>query len=183
MKARVTAALAALASAALWAAPAGAQSTGPQHQGFDPSVSTAGHYHEGELGEKYLLIERNLKCQCGCGLDVHSCQYQMQCGTSPVWSQRIKRSLEAGQAPETIQAGFVAEFGTQVLMAPPAEGFNLLGYAMPAIMIVMAGALAGLVARGRPRTEGAPAAPVSSADEERLRAALKEIEEAEGPDW
>ena len=55
-----------------------------------------GHYHEGELGEKYLYVESRLKCDCGCGLDVHSCQYQMQCGTSPAWSARIRRDLEAG---------------------------------------------------------------------------------------
>ena len=169
---------------ALWAFPVAGQSVGPTHEGFDPSVRVEGHYHEGELGEKYRYVEQQLKCNCGCGLDVHTCQYQMQCGTSPFWSQRIRESLEAGESVETIQAGFVAEFGMQVLMAPPAEGFNLLGYVMPAIMIVVAGVLAGLVARGGPRTtEPVPADSVSADDEERLRAALKTLDEAESPDW
>ena len=70
---------------AVMAAPVAAQSTGPSHAGYDPNATLGGHYHEGELGEKWLILESSLKCDCGCGLDVHSCQFQMQCGTSPVW--------------------------------------------------------------------------------------------------
>ncbi len=91
-----------------FAAPGYAQAPG----GFDPSATREGHYHEGELGDKLMILESALKCSCGCGLDVHSCQFQMQCGTSPAWSQRIRASLEAGESVEAIQAGFVAEFGT-----------------------------------------------------------------------
>ena len=163
---------------------AAAQSTGPSHAGFDPNASMEGHYHEGELGAKLLILEQGLRCDCGCGLDLHSCQFQMQCGVSPVWSASIRQALQAGETVEVIEASFVAEFGMQVLMAPPAEGFNILGYAMPAIAIVMAGILAGLVARGGPRAP-APATvePVSPEDEERIRAALKDLDEAESPDW
>ena len=89
--------LAAALLAALVATPAAAQSTGPEHAGFDPNAPRDGHYHEGEIGEKLLALESALKCNCSCGLDVHSCQFQMQCGTSPVWSIRIRESLEAGR--------------------------------------------------------------------------------------
>lgn len=166
------------------AAPLAAQSTGPRHEGYDPNAVVGGHFHEGELGEKLLLVERAIKCQCSCGLDVHSCQYQMQCGTSPGWSERIRQELEAGSEVEAIQAGFVADFGTQVLMAPPAEGFNLVGYLLPAFAIVTAGMLVGLVARGGvTRPALAPVGSVSDDDEERLREELRRLEEAESPDW
>jgi cytochrome c-type biogenesis protein CcmH/NrfF len=147
--------------------------------------TSAGHYHEGELGAKYLLIEQELKCNCGCGLDVHSCQYQMQCGTSPVWSARIRQQLEQGLDEETIKAGFVAEFGPTVLMAPPAEGFNLVGYLLPAFAIVSAGMLVGLVIRGGAgrREILDPVEVVSDEDEARLAAELRKLEEAESPDW
>ena len=79
-----------------------------------------GHYHEGEMGEKYLYIESRLQCNCGCNLDVHSCQFQMQCGTSPAWSERIRLDLEKGLSVEAIEASFVADFGPTVLMSPPA---------------------------------------------------------------
>lgn len=164
--------------------PVAAQSFGPTHEGFDPSAPTDGHVHEGELGEKSLYLEHRLRCNCSCGLDVHQCQFAMQCGTSPVWSKRIRDELAAGRGVETIEAGFVADFGTTVLMAPPPEGFNLLGYFMPAVALVLAGVLAGLVARGGARSgELAATGPVTAEDEARLRAAMKELDEAESPDW
>jgi cytochrome c-type biogenesis protein CcmH/NrfF len=144
-----------------------------------------GHYHEGELGQKFLLLEQSLKCNCGCGLDVHSCQFQMQCGTSPDWSQRIRRDLEAGLTPEAIQASFVAEYGPTVLMSPPPEGFNLVGYFLPALAIVSAGAAVLLVIRagGGRKEELAPVAAPTDAEQARLAAELRKLEEAESPDW
>jgi cytochrome c-type biogenesis protein CcmH/NrfF len=174
-------------SMAIWAgaaAHAHAQSTGPEHTGYDPTAPMGTHYHEGLTGEQALVLERNLRCTCGCGLDTHSCQFQMQCGVSPGWSQRILRELEAGRTPEEVQAGFVADYGTQVLMAPPPEGFNLVGYLLPAAMILAAGALITVVARGNMRRAGpTPIPQVSDEDAERLRAEWQKLDEAESPDW
>ena len=167
------------------AAPLQAQSTGPVHRGYDPNAVIGGHFHNGELGDLALLIERNLKCNCGCGLDVHSCQFQMQCGTSPVWSERIRQSLAAGETPEAIEAGFVADFGTAVLMSPPAEGFNLVGYLLPSVAIITAGMFIGLFLRGRAggRERPEPVTELDDEDAERLQAALRTLDETEGPDW
>ena len=159
-------------------------------RGLNPALvaqiqQSPGHYHEGEFGEQFLLLEQSFKCNCGCGLDVHSCQFQMQCGTSPDWSQRIRRDLEAGLTPEAIQASFVAEFGPTVLMAPPPEGFNLVGYFLPALAIVSAGAAVLLVIRaggGRKEVLEPVAAP-TDAEQAKLTAALRNLEEAESPDW
>ncbi|MGD8321367.1 MAG: cytochrome c-type biogenesis protein CcmH [Gemmatimonadota bacterium] len=144
-----------------------------------------GHYHEGEFGKKYLKVEEDIRCNCGCGLDVHRCQYQMQCGTSPEWSQRIKRELEAGKTPEAVEAGFVADFGPTVLVSPPAEGFNLVGYLLPSIAIITAGIFVGLVIRGgaRDKEEVAPVTDLSDEDRARLDEAMKRLEEEESPDW
>ena len=175
----------ALLALSLAAMPLAAQSTGPSHAGFDPNAPTGNHYHEGEIGEKLMLLETALKCECGCGLDVHSCQFQMQCGTSPVWSTRIREALEQGESVDAIQASFVADFGTQVLMAPPTEGFNLVGYFLPGVGILTIGLLVGLLIRngasGRERPAGVT--NVGAEDQARLREALRELEEAETPDW
>lgn len=169
---------------AVTALPAVAQSSGPSHAGYDPNATVGGHYHEGELGDKLMILESALKCNCGCGLDVHSCQFQMQCGTSPVWSARIRQSLEAGQSVDVIQAGFVGEYGTEVLMLPPAEGFNLLGYFLPAAAILSAGMLVGVLARGRATHEAlAPVEQLSADEEAKLRAAMLSLDESESPDW
>lgn len=174
--------LAQLAAAAALAVPVGTPVTPALVAQIQQSP---GHYHEGELGQKYLRLEQSLKCNCGCGLDVHSCQFQMQCGTSPAWSERIRRDLEAGLTPEAIQASFVEEYGPTVLMAPPAEGFNLLGYLLPAFAIVTAGAAVLLVIRaGRGRhPEVAPVAEASDEEQALLAAELRKLEQAESPDW
>jgi cytochrome c-type biogenesis protein CcmH/NrfF len=172
------------AMAVALAGPLSAQSTGPAHDGYDPTATVSGHYHEGELGEKLMILETSLKCDCGCGLDVHSCQFQMQCGTSPVWSRRIRDALEAGESVEAIEASFVADFGTEVLMLPPPAGFNLLGYFLPAIAIISAGMLVGMVARGGATREAlVPVEQLTDEDAERLAAAMHKLDEAESPDW
>jgi cytochrome c-type biogenesis protein CcmH/NrfF len=144
-----------------------------------------GHYHEGELGQKYLEIEQSLKCDCGCGLDVHSCQFQMQCGTSPVWSQQIRADLEKGMTPEAIRASFVAEYGPTVLMSPPPEGFNLVGYFLPSFALIAAGMVVLLVIRkgSSGKMEVATVEEVSDGEQARLAAALRSLEEQESPDW
>lgn len=177
-----------LTAFAVLSLPAQAQSTDPAHPGFDPDAPTGGHYHVGEVGEKLMVLESALKCNCGCGLDVHSCQFQMQCGTSPVWSTRIREALEAGESVEAIQAGFVSEFGTSVLMSPPREGFNLVGYFLPAIGILSIGMLVGLLIRNgatkRERPAGiADPADLNENDQARLRDALRNLEAEESPDW
>ncbi len=173
-----------LIAIAFYAAPAAAQATGPTHSGYDPTVDVAAHVHEGDLGDKLMILETSLKCQCSCGLDLHMCQFSMQCGESPVWSRRIMESLEAGESVEAIQASFVSDFGTEVLMLPPPEGFNLLGYFLPAVAIVTAGMLVGLLVRGRETVSAtAPVTQLSTEDEDRLRRAMTKLDQEEGPDW
>ena len=87
---------------------------------------------------------------------------------------------------EAIEAGFVSDFGPQVLVTPPAEGFNLVGYLLPTLAIVTAGMLMGLLIRGGARgttVEVVPAREVSSEEEERIRSAMQKLDEDESPDW
>ena len=173
-----------VAGALLFSVPVAGQSTGPSHAGYDPNAPVSGHYHEGELGEKLMILETSFKCDCGCGLDLHSCQFQMQCGTSPAWSLRIRESLQAGESVDVIKASFVADFGTEVLMLPPLEGFNLLGYFLPAVAILTGGMMVGLVARGGLARETlAPVQVLSDDDAERLQTAMQKLDESESPDW
>lgn len=159
----------------------------PAQQGFDPNHPAGGHYHVGEIGEKWLVLEQNIRCRCGtCSLDLHTCQFQMQCDTSPAWSKRIYRELESGETVEAIQAGFVADYGTGILVTPPAEGFNLVGYLLPSVAIVTAGMLIGLIVRAQAGNREPGPTPVQELDEDdalKLRDALRRLDESEGPDW
>jgi cytochrome c-type biogenesis protein CcmH/NrfF len=142
-------------------------------------------FEGGPLEAEAVAIERTLRCNCGCGLDVHSCLFAMQCGTSPKWAERIRRELKAGKTPDAIKAGFVADFGQTVLMEPPATGFNLVGYLLPGVAILMVGTLVGLlVQRGaRPIQAGVSADAFSDAELDRVREAMRRMDESQRPDW
>lgn len=145
---------------------------------------TVEHVHRGELGDKWLVVEEAVRCNCSCNEDVHHCQFRMECSTSPAWSARMYKSLQAGQTPDEIKASFVADFGPSILMEPPMEGFNLLAWFLPGVTIVMAGALVGLIARGgMGKGNLAPVRELGAEDAERLREAMRKLDEAESPDW
>ena len=69
-------------------------------------------------------------------------------------------------------------------MLPPAEGFNLLGYLLPALAIVTAGMFVGVIARGNAtRQKLIPVQELSTHEEEKLRHALERLDAEESPDW
>jgi hypothetical protein len=68
-------------------------------------------------------------------------------------------------------------------MLPPPEGFNLLGYLLPAVAILTAGMIVGVIARGGATRGAVVAGPLTDEDAERLRAAMEKLDEDESPDW
>lgn len=137
-------------------------------------------------------IERQLKCTCGCNLDIFTCRTtDFTCGTSPELHKEVVALLEAGNDPEQVVAAFVAKYGEEVLMAPVAEGFNWAGYLLPGAVLLASGSIltAVLMRRHRLAAATAPAsaagasadAPVaipgvSAADLARLEAELQEVD-------
>lgn len=148
--------------------------------GYDSAVAW-NHTHHPPHGEAFLRLERALRCSCGCMLDPHLCQAQMQCGISPAWSQRILQLLEQGESEEVILAGFASEFGTSVLMVLPLEGFNWVGYFLPWVAILTAAAGVGTVLRKRvPLTEpNCGRKEVSPEEWELIREELERMREEE----
>ncbi len=135
-----------------------------------------------------IAIERRLRCTCGCTLDIYTCRTtDFTCTFSPALHKEVMAMYSDGKTPEEIIATFVAREGEAILMAPPAEGFNLAGYIVPGA--VMLTAVAGLTAwvmhrRNALAAAGAGAGGVASAAEaahpdeeqrERLRRALDEV--------
>ncbi|MBI4540432.1 MAG: cytochrome c-type biogenesis protein CcmH [Gemmatimonadetes bacterium] len=101
-------------------------------------------------------IESQLRCSCGCNLDTWTCQRQMSCEVSPSMAAQVRRRLAEGADAPAILAEFVAERGAAVLMAPPKQGFNWVGYLLPFVALgVGAAAVIGLIRRW---SRAAPAA-------------------------
>jgi cytochrome c-type biogenesis protein CcmH len=111
-------------------------------------------------------IERRLKCTCGCNLDIFTCRTtDFTCTYSPELHKEVIALFQAGQSADQIVAAFVAKHGEQILLAPPAQGFNILGYILPTVAVTLGAATMGfiLLRRHRLRLAAQPAMPRGSA--------------------
>jgi cytochrome c-type biogenesis protein CcmH/NrfF len=166
-------------------------------QAVQQSDSTAGRvYDPGRAGRPMLpvtaadndagiqAIEKQLKCSCGCGLDIYTCRTtDFSCTYSPALHKEVLRLAGQGKTGQQIIDEFVAQYGEAVLMAPPKRGFNLAGYFVPSLAIVVAAVLLVRVLRRWTREAHATTAPLgpisppdaSPAELERLRRELDQL--------
>jgi cytochrome c-type biogenesis protein CcmH len=131
-------------------------------------------------------LEHQLRCQCGCTLDVYTCRTtDFNCQVSPAMHRDVMALVDGGYSAQEIIDAFVQTYGERVLMAPKREGFNMAGYIMPfAALGVGAAALAGVLHRMRqrgaatgPAASTAPVGPRATAEElARLDAAIRRDE-------
>ncbi|HEX2386885.1 MAG TPA: cytochrome c-type biogenesis protein, partial [Candidatus Binatia bacterium] len=83
----------------------------------------------------------------------------------------IEEQLRQGKSPEQVKQFFVSKYGDWVLLAPPAKGFNLLLWLLPATAALCGVILVGFAvkrwARKRVAQPGDPAALQTPAGEDR----------------
>lgn len=131
-------------------------------------------------------LERQLKCQCTCILDVYTCRTtDFTCSVSPAMHRDVMRLVEGGYTTQEIKDAFVANYGEVALTAPVKQGFNWAGYFAPAIVMATGGVILTMMLR-RWSTRAAAAAvvrtdlprPVAATDDEmaRLQRALRDEE-------
>ncbi len=128
-------------------------------------------------------IEKQVHCTCGCNLDVYTCRTtDFTCAVSPAMHARVVALAKQGKNGEQILAQFVREKGVAILMAPPKRGFNWLGYLVPSVLILAAGAVLTFVLRRWARAAPAlsaspsPSAPAGTPEElARLRHELDRL--------
>lgn len=108
-------------------------------------------------------LEHQIKCQCGCVLDVYICRTtDFSCAVSPAMHADVMGLVAGGYGAREILAAFQAVYGERVLMSPLKQGFNWVGYIMPFAVVIAGGiAVAGVSRRWRRRAELAE--PVSGA--------------------
>ncbi len=75
-------------------------------------------------------IGEKLKCQCSCPYTVGSCN-MLHCHSKEEIDEQVKADLNAGLGEDAILNKLKAKYGTIILNAPPAQGFNLVGWIMP----------------------------------------------------
>ena len=118
-------------------------------------------------------LEHRIRCQCGCTLDVFTCRTtDFSCQVSPAMHRDIMSLVQGGYTADEILGAFVDVYGDQAMMAPPREGFNVVGYLLPGIAIAVGAIVLAVVMRRwkkEPAVAAAASAPVIGATPEELR--------------
>lgn len=129
-------------------------------------------------------LERDIRCQCGCTLDVYICRTtDFSCKVSPAMHRDIMSLVEGGYSAEEILDAFVDTYGERALMAPKKEGFNWAGYLVPFVALGVGAIALTVVLRGMQRrtspaiASGVALPPDATADEmTRLQDAIRRDE-------
>jgi len=153
---------------------------------------------ERDNDEFVKAVEHRLQCTCGCTLDIYTCRTtDFTCTYSPQLHLEVLALQDEGKSADEIVAAFVEKYGEDVLMAPKPEGFNIAGYVVPGLLILLVGGIMVVVLRrrtmqraalaGTPGTvpampDGATAGtlaapPATSAELERLERELRELDQ------
>ena len=105
-------------------------------------------------------VERQIRCQCGCTLDVYVCRTtDFSCQVSPAMHRDVIALVEGGYSGQEIIDAFVDTYGEVALMAPKKEGFNWAGYLVPFGALAAGGAaLVTFLRRMQHRAAAQPAA-------------------------
>ncbi|MFL5607308.1 MAG: cytochrome c-type biogenesis protein CcmH [Gemmatimonadaceae bacterium] len=147
--------------------------TRPPKRGARPSMNA----------DERDALEHQIRCQCGCTLDVYTCRTtDFSCEVSPAMHRDVMALVEGGYSAQEILDSFVGTYGERALMAPKKEGFNWAGYLVPFGALAAGAAAVAVVLRGMQRG-GAPAEvpvdgvvvpPLGTADElSKLDAAIR----------
>jgi cytochrome c-type biogenesis protein CcmH len=98
---------------------------------------------------EYLKAAERVLCDCGCHpQSVAACA----CGRAAELRDEMRAMVAGGMSGDEVIASYVAKHGEKILIAPDAEGFNLLAWLGPLAMLLLgAVAVVFLVRRWGPR--------------------------------
>jgi cytochrome c-type biogenesis protein CcmH len=121
-------------------------------------------------------LEHELRCQCGCTLDVYTCRTtDFSCQVSPSMHRDVISLVEGGYSAQEILDAFVDTYGERALMSPKREGFNWAGYLVP-FGAIGAGAVAVAAVLRRMQRRAKPASlPIVPAAPGDIRATAEEL--------
>ena len=129
----------------------------PMDQGAARSVRRppkAGAHEKLGVAERDA-VEHQIRCQCGCTLDVYTCRTtDFACEVSPAMHRDIMALVEGGYGAQEIIDAFKGTYGERALMAPTREGFNLVGWMMPFTALAVGGAVVAVLVRRWSRRAG-----------------------------
>lgn len=122
--------------------------------------------------ERVRKLGQALKCKCGCNASITDCN-MINCHFSdPVRLKLLAMVDEGRKSDREIIDAIAAEYGRDILLSPPSEGFYALGWTMPYIGLAAGAGALWLVLRSylkKPPAGAESAAPQSSPELDRYR--------------
>jgi cytochrome c-type biogenesis protein CcmH len=111
-----------------------------------------------DTAKRFDKLGHQIMCSCGCNELLLECNH-VGCPNSEGMRQELMAGVDRGDNDKTIFAAFVEKYGPTSLAAPPAEGFNIVGWVMPfAVLIFGVGGTALLIRKWRLRSVPMPPA-------------------------
>jgi cytochrome c-type biogenesis protein CcmH len=96
-------------------------------------------FHEEQQAQADSLLEARtsevasqLRCPVCQGLSIQESPSDL----SQQMRAIVRDQLKAGRTPEEVKAYFVSKYGEWILLEPKPRGFNLLVYALPALLVL-----------------------------------------------
>jgi cytochrome c-type biogenesis protein CcmH len=147
--------LAAIACAALClATPAGAQPAAPAAPSAEEMARTLGQgmaaTTDSALEARTREVSKGLRCPVCRGESIQDSPAELAGQMRNV----VREQLAAGQSAEQVRRYFTEKYGEWILLAPKAEGVNLLVYVLPGLFVLGGGALVIGAARKWVRPSG-----------------------------
>ena len=164
-------------------APTGAANVVMEQDAYKPvKVAPKANAQPSMTDEKRDDLEHQIKCQCGCVLDVFTCRTtDFSCAVSPAMHADVKALVAGGYNAAEILGAFQGVYGERVLMAPLKQGFNWVGYIMPFAVLGGAGLVVARVIRkwgaraaDAPRPAAAGSVDATPEEMKALEAALRD---------
>ncbi len=105
---------------------------------------------------RFDKLGHRIMCSCGCNELLLECNH-VGCPLSDGMRQELKAGVDHGDSDNLILASFEQKYGPTALAAPPARGFNIVGWVMPfAVLLLGIGGTAILIRKWKLRTVPMP---------------------------
>ncbi len=105
---------------------------------------------------RFDKLGHRIMCSCGCNELLLECNH-VGCPLSDGMRQELKAGVDRGDSDNVILASFEEKYGPTALAAPPARGFNIVGWIMPfTVLILGIGGTALLIRKWKLRTVPMP---------------------------
>ena len=132
----------------------GAAATPATAPAAEQATATTATAADAVLEARTSEVAAHLRCPVCQGLSIQDSPSEL----SQQMRSVVRDQLAAGRTPEEVKAYFVSKYGEWILLEPKAQGFNLVVYILPVLLVLAGLALITTVVR----RAGASANPTSA---------------------